>query len=91
MSFLLLQGRKHFTCHGVSTLVRQGVDGLEQISSSGVTGEGELRAGVCAVLNHGHPGLILADVEGAGQRGDEASDVLEVFSPHTPGAVHQEN
>lgn len=64
---------------------------MEQISSPGVTGEGELRAGVCAVLNYGHPGLVLADVEGPGQRGDEAADVLEVFSPHTPGTVHQEN
>lgn len=64
---------------------------MEQISSSGVTGEGELCAGVCAVLNYGHPGLVLADVKGAGQRADEAADVLEVFSAHTPGTVHQEN
>lgn len=64
---------------------------MEQVSSSVVTGEGELRAGVCAVLNHGHPGLVLANVEGPSQRGDEAADVLKVFSAHTPGTVHQEN
>lgn len=79
------------TCHGVSPLVWQGVDGLEQISSPGVTGQGELRAGVCTVLNNGHPGLVLANVESPRQGTDEAADVLEVLSPHAPRAVHQEN
>lgn len=64
---------------------------MEQVSSPGVAGEGELGAGVRAVLDHGHPGLVLADVEGPGQRGDEAADVLEVLPPHAPGTIHQEN
>lgn len=82
---------KHLTCHGVSPLVWQGVDGLEQISSSVVTSEGELCAGVWTVLNHGHPGLVLVNVEGPSQGADETANVLKVFSPHTPWAVHQEN
>lgn len=75
---------KRLTCHSVSPLVWEGVDGLKQISSSGVTSKGELCAGVCTVLNHGHPGLVLANVEGPCQGADETADVLKVFSPHTP-------
>lgn len=57
---------------------------MEQVSSSAVTGEGELCAGVCTVLNHGHSSLVLANVEGACQGGDETTDVLKVFSANTP-------
>lgn len=75
---------KHLTCHSIAPFVWQGVDGLEQVSSSVVTGEGELCAGVCTVLNHGHPGLILANVEGPCQGAYETTDVLKVFSTNTP-------
>lgn len=57
---------------------------MEQVSSSGVTGEGELCAGVCTVLNHGHPGLVLANVEGPCQCSDETPDVLKVFPADAP-------
>lgn len=80
-----------YTCHGVSSLVGQGVDGFEKLSSFGVAVEGELSAGVCAVLDHSHPGLILSDVEGPSHSTDEAADVLEVFPANTPGAIHQED
>lgn len=80
-----------YTCHGVSSLVGQGVDGFEKLSSFGVAVEGELSAGVCAVLDHGHPGLVLSDVEGTSQGTDEAADVLEVFPANAPGAIHQED
>lgn len=72
------------TCHGVAPFVRQGVDGLKQLSSLGVTGQGELCAGVCAVLNHAHPGLVLANVKSPSQGCDEAADVLKVLSAHAP-------
>ncbi|TNN83037.1 hypothetical protein EYF80_006644 [Liparis tanakae] len=57
-----------------SSMGLRGVDGLEQISSSAVTGERELCAGVCTVLNHGHTGLFLANVKGPCQGGDETTD-----------------
>lgn len=79
------------TCHSISPFVWQGVDGLEQVSSSGVTGEGELCTGVCTILNHSHPRLVLANVEGPCQGADETAYVLEIFSAHAPWAVHQEN
>lgn len=79
------------TCHRVSTLVWKGVDGLKQISSSGVLSEGELCPGVRAVLDHCHTGLVLANVEGTSQGGDEAADVFEVFPAHAPRAVHKES
>lgn len=80
----MLASSLQLTCHSVSPLVWQGVDSLEQISSSGVTSERELCAGVRAVLHHSDPGLVLANVKGPRQGGYKAADVLKVFSPHAP-------
>lgn len=64
---------------------------MEQVSSPGVAAEGELCASVCAILDHAHPSLVLADVEGTCHGANEASDVLEVLPANTPGAIHQEH
>lgn len=89
--FISLSLNEHLTCHGISSLVRQGVDGLEQVSSSVVSGERELCAGICAVLNHSYTGLVLANVEGPCQGSNETADVLKVFSAYAPWAIHQKN
>ena len=67
------------------------MDGPEELAAAQVLLQGELGSDVAAVLDHAHPCLVLAKVERPRHRRHDVADVLEVFPPHAPGAVHQED
>lgn len=76
------------TCISVATLIRQVVDGPQQFTLSKVLVQAELLPGVCAVLNHSNPCLVLSNVKCTSHGTNEAADVFEVLASNAPRAIH---
>lgn len=72
------------TCHGIATLVRQGVDGSEEFATFKVLVQVEFCPGITAVLHHAHPSLVFPNLKGSSHGRDEAADVFKVIPSNTP-------
>lgn len=53
--------------------------------------QAELGSRSVPVLDHAHPGSVLADLKGSGGGRNEAADVFEVGPADAPGTVNQED